>query len=137
MGAKSRNKGAAFEREVAGLLDLHLGWKVKRNLEQYQTRGLGDLNGQPGVMIECKRYATATDTQIERWWRESVQQTVGEELPVLIFKADRQSIKAVVPFGLVFEQANHSVQYFEPVVLDMALFYTVARACLCQPKAKS
>ncbi len=39
MGAKSRNKGAAFEREVAHMLHEHLGIDVRRNLTQYQEKG--------------------------------------------------------------------------------------------------
>jgi Holliday junction resolvase len=131
MGAKSRNKGAAFEREVAGLLDLHLGWKVKRNLEQYQVKGLGDLNGKPGVMIECKRYATATDAQIGMWWAESLEQakTLPETAPVLIFKADRQPIKAVVPWGLVYADASDPMAD-APITLAMDQFYELARELL-------
>mgnify|MGYP007073304452 FL=1 len=54
-----RNKGAAFEREVAALIDQHLGVRVKRDLEQYRESQHGDLLGLDGWVIECKRYAMA------------------------------------------------------------------------------
>ena len=38
-----RHKGAAFEREVAGLLLNELGIKFKREIEQYRQSDLGDL----------------------------------------------------------------------------------------------
>ena len=58
----SRNKGASFEREVAKLIneffdDIGYNYKVKRNLEQYQEKDLGDLN-IPNHTLECKRYAS-------------------------------------------------------------------------------
>ena len=97
MGAKSRNKGAAFEREVARMIYDHLGIEVKRNLEQYQRRGLGDLVGWPGVVIECKRHAEATRADVSRWWLETQAEAVATDArPVLIYKADRQPVRVVV-----------------------------------------
>ena len=56
----SRNKGAAFERHICNFLnDLlekrGLDRSVKRNLDQYQTKGLADLYFE-NFAIECKRY---------------------------------------------------------------------------------
>jgi hypothetical protein len=58
----SRNKGASFERDIASRLNSFfekqgIDYKVKRNLEQYQEKDLGDLN-IPKHTIECKRYNT-------------------------------------------------------------------------------
>ncbi len=53
-----RLKGASFEREVAKLIDEHLGIKVERDLEQYRKADRGDLIGLDDWTIECKRYAS-------------------------------------------------------------------------------
>jgi hypothetical protein len=143
MGAKSRTKGAAFELEVAKMLDENLGWELKRNLEQYQVKGQGDLNGKKGVMIECKRYATVAKAQVKKWWDESLAQAeqeakkTGETVtPVLIYRADRAKPVAVVQFGLLRGIAS-AANFDQPVELDMDLFFEVARDDLCQPKATS
>mgnify|MGYP003679023986 CR=1 FL=1 len=72
----SRNKGASFERD-----------KVKRNLEQYQEKDLGDLN-IPNHTIECKRYHTGNWYR-DVWW-EQVINACGETIPVLIWKYNHQ-----------------------------------------------
>lgn len=128
MGSLSRNKGASFEREVAKLIDLNLGIKVKRNLEQYQEKGLGDLNGWPGVMIECKRYAEVTPSKVRKWWIESQAQAIntGTE-PVLIYKADRREHRAILDASLLVEGIQEKGH---PVELSMEAFYLIARETL-------
>ena len=71
----SRNKGAAFERHIAKLLNEFfkkndIDFKCKRNLEQYQEKELGDLD-IPNHTIECKRYASGNWYK-EDWWAGSV-----------------------------------------------------------------
>lgn len=54
MAKISRTRGATYEREVATAIADVLGVKLKRNLQQYQEKGLGDLVlGR--FIIECKR----------------------------------------------------------------------------------
>ena len=57
MSINSRNKGAAFERQIANALieDLNLTNPVKRILEQTRTRELPDLM-LGNWCIECKAY---------------------------------------------------------------------------------
>ena len=55
----SRNKGAAFERVICNKLNAVLESKgidtrVKRNLDQYQTKGMADIYFDK-FAIECKR----------------------------------------------------------------------------------
>ncbi len=96
-GKKSRNKGAAFEREVARMIHEHLGIDVRRNLTQYQEKGHGDLVGWPGVLIECKRHAATTRAQVEAWWQETLQAAEQAKAhPVLIYKTDRHPIRVVL-----------------------------------------
>ena len=95
-----RQKGAAFEREVAKLIDEHLGIKVKRDLEQYRASDHGDLIGLDGWTIECKRYSAdrgAGGSFRPAWWEQAVAAALssGNE-PVLIYKYDRQPIRCVV-----------------------------------------
>ena len=48
-GASSRAKGAQFERKVAAELEAHLGWKFRRDLDQYRARDRGDGAGSGDV----------------------------------------------------------------------------------------
>lgn len=95
----SRNKGASFEREVAKLIneffdDIGYDYKVKRNLEQYQEKDLGDLN-IPNHTLECKRYASGNWYK-EEWWKQ-VCDSCGDTIPVLIWKYNHQPIRVCVP----------------------------------------
>ena len=91
----SRNKGASFERDVARRLNSFfeekgVDFKVKRNLEQYQEKDLGDLN-IPNHTIECKRYASGNWYK-EDWWVQ-VCESCGDTIPVLIWKYNHQVCK--------------------------------------------
>ena len=56
MSAMQRTKGAGGERELARLLQEHLGIPVNRNLQQTRQGG-ADLIDVPGWAIEVKRAA--------------------------------------------------------------------------------
>ena len=95
----SRNKGAAFERHVARLLNEffknnNIEFKCKRNLEQYQEKELGDLN-IPNHVIECKRYASGNWYK-DSWWQQVVTSAEGK-IPVLVWKYNRQPIRVCIP----------------------------------------
>jgi len=60
MPINSRTKGAAFERVICKKINTYLESKgssntVKRNLDQYQTKGMADIYWD-NLAIECKRY---------------------------------------------------------------------------------
>ena len=96
MGAMSRRKGAAFEREIAIKIRDNLGFDCKRNLEQYQAGG-DDLTGVPGWSIECKRYATATPGEVRTFWLQCEAQAAAKgDRPVLFVKQDRKPIQVFV-----------------------------------------
>ena len=68
MSINSRNKGAAFERQIANALieDLNLKNPVKRILEQTRTKELPDL--MLGTWcIECKAYGRGAEPRPDRW----------------------------------------------------------------------
>lgn len=116
----SRQKCAGAEREFAGLVRDWSGIRLIRNLEQTRSGG-HDLIVHPdesGVVadafrqlaIECKRYQTASDALIQRWWAQAVLQAEQAGLmPVLGYRADRAAWRVVVPISLlnpVFSQIN-------------------------------
>ena len=110
----SRNKGASFERDIANKINDFLEQncdrfpkfkdipKVKRNLDQYQEKGLGDLE-LPNHIIECKRYASGTWYK-EDWWQQ-VCDSCGNDIPVLIWKYNHQPIRVCVPLWAMSEQS--------------------------------
>ena len=96
MGAMSRRKGAAFEREIANKIRDNLGFDCKRNLEQYQQGG-DDLSGVPGWSIECKRYASYVLSDRKTFWLQCEAQAAARGChPVLIVKQDRKPIQVFV-----------------------------------------
>ena len=60
MGSRSRNKGAAGERELIHAIEEWTGIRLERNLAQ-SFGGGHDLIGLDHWAIECKRYAEITD----------------------------------------------------------------------------
>ena len=95
-----RAKGASFEREIAKLIDEHLGIKVERDLEQYRKADRGDLLGVDGWTIECKRYKrpeSANGFFRREWWKQVVKAAdAAKNKPVLIFKFDHQPIRCAL-----------------------------------------
>jgi hypothetical protein len=91
-----RNKGAAFERQVANEIHAATGKECKRLIEQYRQGNLpGDLEGAAveGYAIECKRYAKVQPALLAGWRQQALRQGLySEKTPVLIYKADRQPI---------------------------------------------
>ena len=90
-----RNKGAAFERQIANEIKAVTGLECKRLIEQYRKGGLpGDLEGPAveGYAIECKRYSKVQPALLAKWRAQALAQGAGMHEPVLIYKADRQSV---------------------------------------------
>ena len=90
-----RNKGAAFERQIANEIKAATGLECKRLIEQYRKGGLpGDLDGPAveGYAVECKRYIRVQPALLSKWRAQALAQAMGPYEPVLIYKADRQSV---------------------------------------------
>ncbi len=112
MRINSRAKGASAEREFAGLIRDWTGVRLIRNLEQTRSGG-HDLIVHPDevgpvaeafcrLAIECKRYQTATDAQIAKWWAQAVAQADAAGLtPSLAYRANRSAWRVLVPISLV------------------------------------
>tara|TARA_B100000963_G_scaffold361718_1_gene398946 strand:+ start:2193 stop:2618 length:426 start_codon:yes stop_codon:yes gene_type:complete len=93
----SRNKGAAFERQIANALinDLNLKNPVKRILEQTRTKELPDL--MLGTWcIECKAYGSGAEPR-PGWWDQVISSAKGTNLkPALVYKFNNRPIKVRV-----------------------------------------
>jgi hypothetical protein len=86
MGAMSRRKGAAGERELFGLLSEELGILVRRGLWACRDGGADSLD-VPGWAVEVKR----TERQEAAHWCQAVEQAEDTaRRPVLFWRASRQ-----------------------------------------------
>ena len=94
MSINARNKGAAFERQIANALinDLNLTNPVKRILEQTRTKELPDL--MLGTWcIECKAYGSGAEPRPD-WWEQVLASSDAEGLkPALVYKFNNRPIK--------------------------------------------
>lgn len=90
-----RNKGTVFERQIANEIKAATGLECKRLIEQYRKDCLpGDLEGPAvdGYAVECKRYSKVQPALLAKWRAQALAQATGPHEPVLIYKADRQSV---------------------------------------------
>ena len=97
MSINSRNKGAAFERQIANALieDLNLTPPVKRIREQTRTKELPDLM-LGNWCIECKAYGTGAEPRPD-WWDQVLASSQGTNLkPALVYKFNNRPIKVRV-----------------------------------------
>ena len=92
----SRNKGAAFEREIANSLneELNLTLPLKRILEQTREKFLPDLI-LGNWYLECKRYGQGNEP-VEKWWSQVLDAAKDRGIPALIYKFNNRPIKVRV-----------------------------------------
>jgi hypothetical protein len=96
MSKVSRTKSQAGELEIAGLIRGLTGWGVRRRVRQHESDS--DLEGVPGWSVEVKRHRSATRGDIAGWWAQTVAQAErAGAVPVLFFRLDRDSWRAVWP----------------------------------------
>lgn len=100
----SRTKGADWERKLAKILELELGCKFFRNLEQYRTAAEGDLiadNTDFPFSIEAKAYASGRGCKDE-WWKQSEKAALlTNKMPCVIYKYNNYKPRAVVSFEAI------------------------------------
>ena len=101
MSAHSRNKGARVEREIAQKLDMLLGIRFVRNLEQVRSGG-GDLVADDAAFpfsIEIK--ARASGVSCLSAWKDQASAAAVKcgKIPAVAFKFDRQPIRVAVPLA--------------------------------------
>jgi Holliday junction resolvase len=122
-----RNKGAAFEREVAKMLFLDLGVKFKRDIEQYRAADHGDLicdDPSFPFTLELKRYAKGYTYQ-KAWWDQVVAaaSAQGKE-PALIYKFDHRPIFVVMRLAFITQDETYED---ERAILTWSGFTQIAR----------
>ena len=118
--ADSRNKGAAFERDIVkrinAFADQHtLGFQCKRNLDQYQTADLCDIQ-IPRHSIECKAYKSGW-WYAPAWW-DQVCAACGDNTPVLIYKFNNKAIRVCLPLYAINENMARDNSRTAVVTLD-------------------
>ena len=139
----SRQKGAAFERDVCKRIWEAFNIDVGRNLGQYQVKDMGDIMLKP-CLVECKRYAQqGSNCFRDDWWEQVKRSSQNDYMPVLIYKYDRQPIRVVLPLVAInpdFEP-DHFLMFVEgfeycqdalrPVVMDWDTASMIMREWLC------
>ena len=111
----SRNKGAVFERVIVRLINEFwekrgLDETVKRNLDQYQSKGMADIYWR-NFAIECKCYAGKGSTFAqEKWWAQACESAGDKLIPVLIYKYNRNKPRYVLPAALILKAVPLSNQ---------------------------
>ena len=127
----SRNKGLRFELSIASLIDMDLGIKLHRNLEQSRTADHGDLiSSDPSwpFCIECKRYASGYLPKDEWWQQVCTASEAVRKIPILVYKFDRLPIRVRVPIGFVQLEKTYDKRYVAD--LDFPTFCYLVREIL-------
>jgi hypothetical protein len=91
MSKLSRDRGAAFEREVCADIKRVLGVDVKRKLGQARDSG-NDIDFPP-YRIECKRRRTLA---VDKWLAQCERGAMEGEIPLVIARSDRGYSVAVL-----------------------------------------
>ena len=110
MTINSRNKGAAFERQIANALinDLNLKNPVKRILEQTRTKELPDLILGTWC-IECKAYGAGAEPRPD-WWDQVLASSSAQGLkPALVYKFNNRPIKVRVLANSINNKIKNSL----------------------------
>ena len=112
----SRNKGAAFEREIANSLneELNLTLPLKRILEQTREKFLPDLI-LGNWYLECKRYGQGNEP-VEKWWSQVLDAAKERGIPALIYKFNNRPIKVRVPLHTI----NNNLLKDDQLTCDLA-----------------
>ena len=112
----SRNKGAAFEREIANSLneELNLTLPLKRILEQTREKFLPDLI-LGNWYLECKRYGQGNEP-VEKWWTQVLDAANNKGIPALIYKFNNRPIKVRVPLRTI----NNNLMKDDQLTCDLA-----------------
>lgn len=127
MGAMSRTKGHAGEREAAALLYELTGHHIKRRVRQHD--GDSDLEGLPGWAVEVKRYASTPLALVAgQWWPQAAEQARRVSLlPVLLYRPDRGNWRAVWPADLHLDGPPYAVAFGDTLTADPLTWWRMVR----------
>lgn len=84
MMVNSRDKGARYERELAGIFREY-GYQARRGQQYSGANGDADVVGLPGLHIEAKRRERM---QLYDWMAQSVRDAPSGEIPVVMHRAN-------------------------------------------------
>lgn len=94
----SRDKGARFEREIAGKLREY-GYETRRSAQYCGNTGeAADVVGLPGIHIECKHVEKMA---LYDWMAQAIRDTNAAgngEIPVVIHKKNRAETLVTLRF---------------------------------------
>ncbi len=98
----SRDKGASFERRIAGQLLGLTGITFKRNLVQTQQAGQSDLIPDDPAWpfeLECKFYKEGNSCA--KAWRDQAMASAKRtgRIPAVIYKFNNMPVRVSVPFA--------------------------------------
>ena len=106
-GKLAKHRGSSFELEIARLLEMELGIKFQRNLEQVRTAGHSDLVASDPTFpfsLELKRRRTGNHIPAGAWRQAQEASSKDDALfPCVIYRYDRLLPRAVVPFAAIVE----------------------------------
>ena len=88
----SRNKGAAGERELAGILKKY-GYDCRRGQQYCGANGDADVIGIPGLHIECKR---VEKLNIDDALEQAIRDARDGEMPVVMHRKNRKPWKVTL-----------------------------------------
>lgn len=98
MANKHKNKGDAFEREVAAHLSEHTGLPIQRmpmsgSFSLVAGSGGADLTGAPGIWFECKRVEKLSFPDAMAQAKRGTTAHGNVDMPVVINRRSRQSLE--------------------------------------------
>lgn len=88
----SREKGAAGERELAGILKKY-GYDCRRGQQYCGINGDADVIGVSGLHIECKR---VEKLNIDDALEQSIRDAKDGEMPVVMHRKNRKPWKVTL-----------------------------------------
>ena len=104
-GRMARNKGAAGERELAGILTDELGFEVKRKLGQARDGGDDIQIGK--YRIEVKRREAL---RLDDWCQQIEACCDPQEVPIVAYRRNGQPWRAVVPMAWLIKQIREDLE---------------------------
>ena len=107
IGKLAKGRGSSFELEIARLLEMELGIKFQRNLEQVRTAGHSDLvpvNTAFPFALELKRRRAGNQIPAGAWRQAQEASKIHDNLfPAVVYRYDRLAPRVVVPFSAIAE----------------------------------
>lgn len=89
----SRTKGKRGELELAQILRNQGHLDARRGQQYSGANGDADVVGVKGIHIECKRQQKVND---EMWLKQAEDDARKGELPVVIYRRDREQWKVLI-----------------------------------------